>query len=1345
MTNQSPRPRAIWGILLCSLLHLAINNLYGQPDVYVDKATGALRVYVPVYALSAGDLSAGISLSYVHGSGVPLNTPDGDTGLGWHLDAGGSVSRELRGLPDDFSEQPPGERKGWLTPDGGQLVAAKVGGLSLTSGESSNRTALQQLLNTEGKLIYDTEPDLFHVSAPGLNCQFIFDQTGMPRPLPHNDVQIEAHRSSTGNISSFTITDASGTKYYFTGKATSTRSTSKASLPVAFHKTTYNYYTTPVTYTKNWTLTRITSYYGHTLYFNYAAATPQHTEESVSVWMRDTGSSENYVEKKAYTLEEDYTPLRLTTIYTAKEERAEFTYEGDQLKYIEISDRRRTDNPYVKTIEFQYQSVTSTVDGSRRRILEGLREYSGCDRLPAYEFTYHDVASMPGPGSGRVDYWGYYNNRAGNSTLPPKLVIYPNEAPAERIQLYRGIETPGKSSYVLDGSDRRPDKNYTSFGILQQVKMPLGDEIRVTYESNTYYDAFYGQTVPGPGVRVKYLSRSDKRTATVKSAETITYHYTTSTEDLTNGPASGHLLNAPRFAFMLQGYQHNGTTYSYQDLTSGSFTDRQKWEYLTARSTENLGQTDQQVIYSSMIKKTASESGFTQTLSTLPPGENQQAAIWEDWQATAVKWARHSGSGCTVSSDISTGINTYPYIPHSTSGAESILFGREIIYDGTGRKLVEKENHYQRQARGTSTVRGIYIEEVPFSCASGEYLIGTYNLTCNVFYPLHQTISTNLEYDGTVQHATQTEQTYHRNSTKHPYVTTTVRTLADGSKLRTENIYPEDYTLSGTPAGTAGNALENLVLSHRVGTPVETVSSQQLPGQTTYQYTGASYTSYKNVNGKIVSHQAHVFDPGFPVSDFEYSNATAGTLSPDTRYETILEVTVDDKYRKTGSYSPRTRTYQATLWGNVNNVPVLEATNIHTGELFYTDFSNHYSEDNIQTSTSELTNVFDKGRNDAYSINIAAKGGASVAGKIDRVKNDYFISFWSNNTAAENVKVEFFNTEGGAVQQTVNFSLPAGSHWQYHRKKIDLSGLGSTVYFTFSRGIAAGIGTELTVDDILIYPSEAAISTRAYTFPFGASSTTSGNGQSGRTEYDGLGRVTGVYDEEDNLLQAYKYQYADLPEEPFERLSLSHGTVYEGVETAFQTRQFCRDNVTYQWAFMDIGVTPQASDYISGDYQVKHTFTTDGEKTVHIRASHPDFAAITYSQNLTVVKKPLNISACSKGQLSYDLCQEYESLVIDCADITETPSNDLEALMKVTSVQNGDGNYTYQWQKRIAGGVQWTNLPETTPLIRICTQEDGDYKCIVTDGTGQKGESQLFTIKRYRTFPDCQIQVPSCN
>ena len=80
--------------LLCG-----IPNLRAQVGS-VNHATGTLGVNIPIYTLTEGNLSVPISLSY-DGSGVLVESQASNVGLNWQLNAGGFISREVRGLPDE--------------------------------------------------------------------------------------------------------------------------------------------------------------------------------------------------------------------------------------------------------------------------------------------------------------------------------------------------------------------------------------------------------------------------------------------------------------------------------------------------------------------------------------------------------------------------------------------------------------------------------------------------------------------------------------------------------------------------------------------------------------------------------------------------------------------------------------------------------------------------------------------------------------------------------------------------------------------------------------------------------------------------------------------------------------------------------------------------------------------------------------------------------------------------------------------------------------------------------------------------------------------------------------------
>ena len=76
-------------------LNLAIN------DDSVNLSTGKIMPSIPLSTISCSKLNDQVNLVYTGGSGIKVNDIASDVGLGWELNVGGFISREVRGLPDE--------------------------------------------------------------------------------------------------------------------------------------------------------------------------------------------------------------------------------------------------------------------------------------------------------------------------------------------------------------------------------------------------------------------------------------------------------------------------------------------------------------------------------------------------------------------------------------------------------------------------------------------------------------------------------------------------------------------------------------------------------------------------------------------------------------------------------------------------------------------------------------------------------------------------------------------------------------------------------------------------------------------------------------------------------------------------------------------------------------------------------------------------------------------------------------------------------------------------------------------------------------------------------------------
>lgn len=172
-------------------------------DMPVNYSSGLPQISLPLFNATNRDVTVPVSLSY-HAGGIRVEEIASRVGLGWNLQAGGSITRSVRGIADDGPN-------GWLSPE--TTVSdfkTTPGGVT---GENNKNVLMEEALSGGN----DYEPDIFNFSYPGGGGKFIFDENGNVTTIPGSEHKI-TYTMGGGNlagISSFVITDPNGYKYFF--------------------------------------------------------------------------------------------------------------------------------------------------------------------------------------------------------------------------------------------------------------------------------------------------------------------------------------------------------------------------------------------------------------------------------------------------------------------------------------------------------------------------------------------------------------------------------------------------------------------------------------------------------------------------------------------------------------------------------------------------------------------------------------------------------------------------------------------------------------------------------------------------------------------------------------------------------------------------------------------------------------------------------------------------------------------------------------------------------------------------------------------------------------------------
>src|SRR5258706_269180 len=197
-------------------------------DIPVSYHTGVPEISIPIYTIQEGTLSLPVSLSY-HSSGIRVDEVASSVGLGWSLNAGGMITRMVKGGPDEGivygtfnGGNSPYQRWGWYKDYG---ILPLLNSCALTPLLTTNNSTTPwdggcQILCYEASKGYvDTEPDLFSFNFAGYSGKFFFDASRKVHMIPESDVYVEPV-NTPAYFYAWKVIAPDGSKYFFGGAAT---------------------------------------------------------------------------------------------------------------------------------------------------------------------------------------------------------------------------------------------------------------------------------------------------------------------------------------------------------------------------------------------------------------------------------------------------------------------------------------------------------------------------------------------------------------------------------------------------------------------------------------------------------------------------------------------------------------------------------------------------------------------------------------------------------------------------------------------------------------------------------------------------------------------------------------------------------------------------------------------------------------------------------------------------------------------------------------------------------------------------------------------------------------------
>ncbi|MDQ1087568.1 hypothetical protein [Siphonobacter sp. SORGH_AS_1065] len=497
-TSSSPQGPLAWKGVLPPSPNAASLGSYG--NIPVGTYTGTPNVTIPIYTITHRDLTLPISLNY-QGSGIQVEQEASWVGLGWTLNAGGVITRTIRG-GDDFNDG---------NGDGGDNPTHIMGYPELqsmpdvSSFNPSNPDAPSYLSQ-------DLESDLYYFNVGGLSGKFVLNisQTGKSTYevtlLSPSQTKVIYNKQAR----QWQITDENGVKYFFkTREYTYTRSGVSSNLLGAMNNVTgdisFSYLSNLNNpekvrfngdeYISAWYLDRIESPIGAVIELQYDP-TNYATKSTVNITQKlgfvgsivtnppNSGLDKSFFETitgtapygtQVVALERTVNDRLLSKIiYGSTEIRFRTENREDMVAAtipgITISTPKRLKTVEVYTnpgmLIHSFDLEYGYFNAERLKLTKTIE-----NQQKVYTFQYDESKGLPSKMSFDKDHWGLWNGK-NNTTLIPTLA-YMNYA-TDKVEVYFG-------------ANRETDGTYAASGMLNKINYPTGGYTSFEYEPNTYF------------------------------------------------------------------------------------------------------------------------------------------------------------------------------------------------------------------------------------------------------------------------------------------------------------------------------------------------------------------------------------------------------------------------------------------------------------------------------------------------------------------------------------------------------------------------------------------------------------------------------------------------------------------------------------------------------------------------------------------------------------------------------------------------------------------------------------------------------------------------------------------
>lgn len=1174
----------------------AVQQMQRAIDIPVSYFTGSANITVPVYTATAKGISLPIAISYQSG-GIKADDRSGLVGLGWNLNAGGVITRNVQGNPDEGLWRmtkptvhktyypvgsPPYTVLLWANRTDSLLFVRNKQGGRYTDGVAPWGADVNTLLGTHNQKvrdgdyqtddsdifngIIDSEPDMFYFNFGNYSGKFVFDNNNKPLLIPYtDDIRITptlSYRNDTtirtvpGSVipdtsiyrmnyfSSFVISTPDGKDYYF-GTDDNSRIRNN---PPESQFWIYN----------GWALNKIVD---HT------------TNDSITIVygmpkMEPGGYATIQKAVKAGETCIDLTVLSNTQgngipcprFITSSKEQLEFFYDG---KLDSIQLKNRYTNEIIHKYQFDYTYFLS----GRFKLKSFITRDLKANEFYPYTFEYYDTPGYAGITA--KDYWGYHNGVGnGTSLIPTYLTCTGADRkahwPAMKLDALIGMSSPtgSKTTIEYEPHDAYAGRNvtdqigesdaympgiFTNFSITDTVG-GLRVKSVTTYDpatKDTLYKRFYYKrpgssissgflhTPPSPVADIssfvcytgnttnkpKYYISNDNLYQGNATLSHVTYRYVTVKEEK-NGVANGSTQYEYHDEMNTDSaFYSNATSATVNEPLASPYDLPAPWQYKRLPHNYLAGKEKEIKIFDA--------AGVLQKKDTF----TYKARYYTDFSAGATFTAVNQGDVCLpYGSSLMAPPPSELSAPMALSTVYVILIiFEEIEEDHFGDEASAQAQEFFQSLKLNDTYRPAPPVTPP---PQAFYFFRRYNIRKTAVMP-YRTIST---YYATPTSTSTDTVTYFYDNTAHLNATATETRNSKNELVRNETYFAFDYN-----DVNSGDSALYFMKKAFFNPPVASFSFNS------GKVTAGGYRTYKIRNRidsvSILPSQEYLMyvDPaGITPATLNLTGTYPKSLNhPAANFQraAIYQYNTDN----TLSHATKKADEKITLlWDHNGQYAIAQATNADSTDIAYTSFETTYDGRwTVAGAARSTASAMTGARSYALSNGNITKSG------LNNTKN-YIVSYWSTTTAA-------------TISGTTAVAGPLKNGWQYYEH-------------TVTTPTSITISGSVTIDELRLFPAKAQMSTYTFNPFFGVTATSAPSGLIEYYEYDNMGRLTVVRDNDKKIKKVAEY---------YQTVALSDTAVWR-VANAASRMEPCPSNAAYTTKWLQIqqvDMNPNSTTY----------------------------------------------------------------------------------------------------------------------------------------------------------------------